>query len=233
VANDTRRRRLMAIPYPGNVPSNVKQDAKYKVKHGKSGRMEVTLVYRVNAREKELLTTDRHPDLVDMVNAVKIEHAGQPGGAFYINEYLDVIVPTPDGSMFAGQYEKPLEFELDGTTIIGPRPPASLLPGQLWPGPHVGIDYTMVATADDIRYERMVTTTRTREELLSDYVGTDKASALARRLSQEKGRRGGGIYINEAGEFFASVEKNGNWEYRYLGPLEDDAWFPPPDLPRL
>jgi hypothetical protein len=81
----------MAIPYPGNVPSNVGKDAKYSVAR-EDGEFVVKLLYRMSARERELLTNDEHPALVDMVNAVKTEHNGVPGGAFYINEYHDTLL---------------------------------------------------------------------------------------------------------------------------------------------
>jgi hypothetical protein len=104
----------MALSYPGLIPSNVNKDAKYSVVSRPAGGMEVRLVYRVTARERELLTTDRHDGLVDMVNHVKMEETDQPGGAFYINEYFDVLVPTQAGGCFyAGTYEKLLEFNFE------------------------------------------------------------------------------------------------------------------------
>jgi hypothetical protein len=58
------------IIYPGHVPSNVARDAKYSVVWGSEGRMEVRLIYRISGGERVLLTTDRHDELVEMVNEI-------------------------------------------------------------------------------------------------------------------------------------------------------------------
>jgi hypothetical protein len=223
----------MALLYPGLIPSNVNKDAKYSVVTRRaSGGMGIRLIYRVSARERALLTTDRHDDLVELVNRVKLEQSAQPGGAFYINEYFDVLVPTQAGCFYAGTYEKLLEFEFEGG-LISPQPPHGLQPGQLWPGPHVGIGYTLAAGGNDIKYWRPVRPGRLEEHRLSDHVGRGAAAQLANRLRQIKGPQGGRVYINEVGEFFAPIDNGDNGvSYVYLGPLEDDPWFPAPDVPR-
>jgi len=195
--------------------------------------MEVRLIYRVTARERQLLTTDRHDTLVDMVNEVKEEETDQLGGAFYINEFFDVLVPTQAGGCFyAGTYEKLLEFDFEGE-IISPRPPAGLQPSKPWPGPHVGIRYTLTSGGNDIKYWRQVGPGRIQEHRLSDYAGQPAAAQLANRLRQIKGLEGGRIYINEVGEFFAPTDHGDSTvSYVYLGPLEDDLWFSAPDVSR-
>ena len=223
----------MALPYPGNIPSNVNKDAKYSVMSGADGYV-VKLIYRISHREKALLTTNAHSDLVEMVNAVKVEKAGTQGGAFYINEYCDVLVPVAGGGgsecFFAGTYQSILEFDFEGQ-IIGPCAPAGLRPGEPWPGPHVGIRYKLTAGGNDIAYERPSGPNRVITERLSDHHDSDEAAALARRLAKVKGDQGGRIYINEAGEFFSPPSSRSD-EYLYLGPLDEDVWFPPPPVPR-
>jgi hypothetical protein len=216
--------------YPGLIPSNVSKDAKYSVKHGASGGWEISLLYRANNREKELLSTDRHDGLVALVNAVKEQFQGSGGGAFYINEYLHVLVPTPTGCVYAGCYEPHIYFEYDGRSL-GPTPPDGLEPGDSWPGPHVGIRYTLAAGGDDIRYE-VVDGRRTTEHYLSDFAGREPARALAQRLAAVKGQQGGRLYINEAAQFFSPMnEADGGVRYVYLGALEEDSWFPAPPVP--
>ena len=223
----------MLVPYPGLCPSNVNKDAKYSVVYSPTEPMEIRLVYRVSNREKELLTTDRHDELVEMVNKVKLELTGFPGGAFYINEYRDVLVPDTNngGSVYAGNYTRNLEFDYNGT-LITPRAPQGLDPGDPWPGPHVGIRYTLMAGGGDIRYE--LRSGRTiREHWLSDDVGPRPANELARRIARVKGNSGGRLYINEACEMFAPLGgAEGGVEYTYLGPLADSAWFDAPDVDR-
>lgn len=220
----------MAIPYPGNIPSNVAKDAKYSVVNGKEG-FEVRLIFRLSSRETELLTTDKHPELIEMVNEVKREHAGVPGGAFYINEFFDVLVPTIEGECyFAGTYQRMLQFDIEDGTIVSPKSPPGVQPGERWSGPHVGIRYTLKAGGRDIAYKR-VSGRRETEYRLSDEHGADAAARLARRLAGNKGDAGGRIYLNEAGEFFSPPSQIGG-DHIYLGGLDEDLWFPPPDLPR-
>lgn len=213
--------------YPGLCPSNVSKDAKYSVVSGADG-YEVRLTYRVSSRELALLTTDDHPDLVEMVNAVKNELSGQSGGAFYINEFRDVLVPAGGDCYFAGIYEHNLEFDFDGPSV-SPVAPDDLVPGDAWLGPHVGIRYTLEAGGKDIRYEKR-SGNRVLLVKLSDEVGKTAATALATRLARVRGTEGGRIYINEASEFFAPPRNDGS-EFIYLGHLEEDDWFPQPDVP--
>jgi len=221
------------LAYPGLCPSNVNKDAKYSVVHSATGPMEIRLVYRVSDRERELLTTDHHDKLVEMVNKVKLELTGFSGGAFYINEYRDVLVPDTvnGGCVYAGNYTLDLEFDYNGTPIT-PRPPEGLRPGGSWPGPHVGIRYTLMAGGRDIRYDTRSGRTL-REHRLSDDVGQRLAGELARRIAATKGIAGGGFYINEACEMFAPLGgEEGGVEYIYVGSLADSAWFHAPDVDR-
>ncbi|KLR59936.1 hypothetical protein IMCC26207_110175 [Actinobacteria bacterium IMCC26207] len=219
----------MAVIYPGNIPANVGKDAKYSVVSGADG-YEVRLVYRVSKREKQLLTTAAHPNLVEMVNAVKKEHNGTPGGAFYINEFLDVLVPTADsGCYFAGTYRETLAFDMEGTKVSA-LSPEGLEPGDEWPGPRVGIRYKLKAGGRDISYTRK-DGSRETEHCLSDVHDSTQAAALAKRIARVKGDSGGRIYLNEAAEFFGPPSDPGD-PFVYLGPLGDDLWFPPPSVPR-
>ena len=213
------------IPYPGLNPSNVNKDAKYSVVHGDEG-MQVQLRFELNHKEKAILTTDRHDALVEMVNSAKSAGGAAPGGAFYINEFFDVLVPTTTGCVYVGSYEKVLEFDLDGATV-SPQRPSGVEPGDVWPGPHVGIGYVLAAGGCDIYYKTKIE----RREDLSDHVGSKAAAALAARLARVRGTEGGRIYINECGEFFAPP-RAGATDHIYLGALDEDPWFPAPDVPR-
>ncbi|MSO38450.1 MAG: hypothetical protein EXQ69_09425 [Acidimicrobiia bacterium] len=218
----------MALIYPGLIPMNVSKDAKYSVVHGPDG-MEIRLIFQVNRGERAILTTDKHEELVNMVNAVKTEVQASLGGAFYINEYFDVVVPAGDGQYFAGCYNQILRFELDGL-LVSPKASPDLQPGDPWAGPHVGIRYTLSASGTDIFYKYKTGNREIRHDL-SQHVGIDPAEKLASRLTRIKGPKGGRIYINECGEFFAPVE-DADGRFLYLGTLGEDAWFPAPNVPR-
>ena len=214
--------------YLGNVPSNVNKTAKYSVVNaaGNSAGMEIRLVYLLGQREKTLVTTRSHTELVTMVNAVKKEHGGSDGGAFYINEYGHVLVPAGDDCHCAGKYDRYLEFEFEGLKI-SPKPPEDAKPGDPWKGPQVGIRHTLAAGGVDIRYKSETRPGVEKDICLSDFCGSPAAKRLAGRLADIKGRSGGRIYINEARAFFTPTAADSN-EFVYLGSLDEDEWFPAP-----
>lgn len=210
--------------YDGYSPSVVSKDAKYTVTAGG----EIRLVYRVDARTKELLSTDRHPALVGMVNPIKVALNGLPGGAFYINEFGDVLIPDGQGGpcYHAGHYDRTLEFDFNGD-ILSPVAPKGLEPGDDWRGPHPGIPYVLVAGGDNVKYE-MRSGTRRTTHLLSDDVGKSEARDTAGRVAAIRGAAGGRFYINERRELFTPVTNGGSVQHVYVGHLEDSAWFDPP-----
>ena len=214
---------MKLIVYPGRAPSNVNKDAKYSVKHGPDG-MHVTVLYPIGPGERELLATAEHAPLVEMVNVVKVAANGAPGGAFYITEFRDVVVPSVSGTAyFAGTYAPTLEFRLDGA-IVSAKAPAELRPGEAWPGHRCGVAYVLAAGGTDIYYVQQ-TGNREKRISLSQSCGETEARALAQRLAAVKGTQGGRIYINEECVFFDPATMV------YLGSLDDDPWFPAPDVP--
>jgi hypothetical protein len=211
--------------YRGHAPSNVSKDAKYTV----TADGEVRLTYRVDTRTKELLTTGKHPKLVKMVNAIKNELNGTPGGVFYINEFGDVLVPGQARGTchWAGHFDGKLEFDFGGA-VISSQAPEDLDPGDRWPGPHPGVPYVLCAGGRDLRYKRR-DGTRVTEVHLSGEVGENAAIETSSRIAEVKGTSGGRFYINERCELFGPVASNDYEHFVYIGHLEDSAWFDPPD----
>ena len=213
--------------YTGYSPTRVTKDAKYTV----TAYGDVRLEYQESSRIRMMLTTSDHPDLVEMVNAIKNEiNPGRDGGAFYINEFHHVLVPDGQGGKcyYAGNYTRDLEFG-DDQLLVTARAPASLRPGDDWPGPHVGIPYVLNAGATDIRFENLIDERRWETILLTDFHDPVAVRLLTRRLADVKGTSGGRFFINERGEFFAPVGVAGSWTYKYIGPIGDDVWFHAPD----
>ena len=208
--------------YTGNSPLRVSKDAKYTVTAGGQIRLE----YQESARVRYLLTTDDHEELATMVNKIKAKlNDGREGGQFYINEFRCVLVPDGSGGpcLFAGHYDGTLEFR-EGALEVTPVAPAGLQPGDDWPGPHVGVPYTLNAGATDIRYEKP--DGRRRETvLLSDDIGIAGAREVARWIAAVKGQNGGRFFINEDMELFAPVGIAGDWDYEYIGSLGERPWF--------
>lgn len=201
-------------------PSSVKTDAKYRV----TIDGQIRLVYRVDRRERALLTTDQHPRLVEMVTDVKQSYGEPPSGVFYINEWRHVLVKAAGGTWYAGRYDRLLDFDLDGTSMSAAAPDR-LAPGDIWTGPRVGIKYVLNATGDDIYCRLQIGPGRARDEYLSDYLPS--ATEVVREWAKYK-RSGGGVYINEARELFTPI---GTDAYRctYLGRVPLNSWFPEPD----
>lgn len=216
----------------GNCPRNVSRDAKYRTRSSgaSDGGSVVELVYRATDDERWYPTTEDHPDLCEMVNEVKLSRDLPPHGSFYINEYQQVVVPTArsDRYFYAGQYEKPLEFEIEGRVLSG-RPLDSdgnpLSPGDPWIGPHPGVPYTLAAGGNDIKYTLRPRPQVERTIKLSKEIGIDQAKAVARSIRRVKGLEGGRFYVNEFRVIFAPVSRESNWHYVYIGTLNMEKWF--------
>jgi hypothetical protein len=224
--------------FVGNCPGNVSKDAKYVVRAAKEGSGSVVaLTYKAPDDERWYVTTEDHPELVDMVNEVKIAAGGSPHGPFYINEYQQVIVPAgPKATYYvAGEYATPLRFEFEGNYLSGEGVDLSgrpLRPGDIWVGPHPGIPYVLKAGGRDIVYEYESRPNVSKIAYLSKLVGSDVAQAVARRIRDVKGFEGGRFYVNEWRRLFAPVQRSAVWQYVYIGELDlSEGWFPKPGGP--
>jgi len=218
--------------FTGNCPKNVSKDAKYSVRthHGK---YVVGLLYEADEGEKWHMTTEDHPDLVDMVNAVKTTYGSTAGGVFYINEYKHVIVPVGETGLYyrAGRYDQPLRFDFEGKRISGEPVDANggeMKLGDRWMGPHAGIPYVLTTGGHDIYYETRPRPNVTKNVLLSSKREKMVAAQIARMLAVLKGPRGGRFYVNEFGAVFSPVISEEELNYIYFGKISMDSWFPDP-----
>jgi len=210
-------------PYRGNTSKGIGKETHYTVKLDGT----VQLIYSVGARERALLTTDGHPDLVALVNEAKRRGGGTGGGRFLINEYRHVLVPTEKKQLlFAGVYTRDLEFEFDNT-LITPVAPRGLRPGDPWPGPHAGVRYVLAAGASDIRYEEDTPRGTRLTVCLTDHHSPGALRGLLDMCRAVK-PAGGALYINEARELFAPVSDGRTYRRLYVGHLGDRPWFPEP-----
>ncbi len=217
----------------GNCPSNVNRDAKYSVRRGK-GRSEyvVGLFYRSTEGELWYPSNEDHPDLVEMVNDVKINVTGSPGGTFYVNEYRQVLVPVSGEEKdyyLAGEYDPPLEFEFEDNILSGNAKDLDgkpINPGDVWVGPHPGIPYVLKAGGKDISYISCIRPRVKKEVRLSDSIGKE-AEKIALKIARFKGAAGGRFYINEFCQLFAPINDDSGLNYRYIGKITSlRYWFP-------
>lgn len=219
--------------YGGNCPKSVSKDAKYAIRSD-MGRSVVAVIYMASNGEQWLATTEERPDLVQIVNDIKVGVGGTPNGPFYINEFGQVIVPVGQSATYYladQEFDMPLQFEFEGNIISGEDidfQGNQLEPGSLWAGPHPGIPYILEPGGRDIRYDSNPRPRVTKKVALSSHVGQDEAMSMAKRISQIKGWAGGRFYINEWKAIFAPVEGTSReYIYKYVGHLEDDdPWFP-------
>jgi hypothetical protein len=174
------------------------------------------------------VTTSAHPDLVEMVNAVKEEINGVPGGAFYINEYRHVLVPTEQGCLYAGRYLPLLRFRFEGSEI-SPEAPPDLSPGEMWPGPRVGTAYVLTADGIDVRYRVETRPNVLADRKLSSEIGRGQAAKTARSIGRHK-PGGGRIYVNEAYECFGPAPGSQDAAHIYLGRIDEGLWFAEPQV---
>lgn len=223
--------------FEGNCPRNVSKDAKYSVRRGSAGAgdggLVVALVYEAEDDERWHPSTDAHPELVKMVNAVKTSAGQPPNGAFYINEYRQVIVPVAGTSDYylAGTYGRPLEFEFEGKHLGGDARDLDgnpIAPGDTWAGPRPGIPYKLRAGGNDIAYTTSPRPNVTREIRLSKEIGPDRAREAASVVSRVKGHAGGRFYVNEHLNAFSPLSDGRDVRYVYCGKIDLDMWFPKP-----
>ena len=218
-------------PFTGNCPRSVNKDAKYVIRSNGDGPV-VAVTYNTKNGEQWHVTTKEHPDLVRIVNEIKVRVQGSPNGPFYINEYGQVIVPVgPDATYYLAreEYDLPLIFEFEDNNLSGEGIDPSgkpIEPGDPWTGPHPGIPYILEPGMGDIRYDSNPRPNVTVKVKLSSHVGSIKARSMAERIGKVKGWVGGRFYINEWKEMFAPLNRGNHIEYLYIGHLdEDDPWF--------
>lgn len=218
--------------FRGNCPANVAKDAKYTVRSTNTGPV-VALTYNTGDDEKWYMTTENHPELVAMVNAVKISRGSAPNGSFYINEYNQVIVPVVGSTDYfiAGVYKDRLKFHFEGKTISGEPNDLNgmpVSPGGEWTAPHPGIPYILAAGGTDVYYDFVPRQNVTKRVRLSNMISPQDALDVATMIRQHKGYNGGRFYVNEFRAIFAPIQEGYEWRYVFIGKLDLEKWFPMP-----
>ena len=157
--------------------------------------------------------------LVQSINQLKIVYSGRAGGAFRINEFGQVIVPTGVGgaasAYCAGVATGTLTFEYpDGGTfeLTG----NGLSPGDNWTRPVVALRYTIHAD-DTLSFEHSPDT-NTRERLR---LGTKQSLASTARLV--RGQTVFALLVND--QRAALVKCPPEWQAKYCCCISLDAWF--------
>lgn len=164
-----------------------------------------------------------HPDLMALVaRATGARPRDLSPSYFSINEWRHVLVKRDGITLFAGRYDEPIEFVVEGVPRSA-EAPRGLMPGQVWDGTRIGMRYTLTSTGTDVYGKRQNAAGAERKEYLSNFV-----PEVARWVTGwGKYKPGGGaIYINEARELFGPLGSGD--QYLYFGYAPLDMWFPRP-----
>lgn len=223
--------------FSGNCPRRGSRDTKYSIRIGRDTARGFVIGLSTGVREDERWypTTEPYPELVDMVNRAKRSLGLGYGGAFYINEHRQVIVPSRSGDAYyiAGNFYGALRFDVDGRILSGEPLDAdreALVPGAPWTGPRLGFPYLLASGGNDVMCSN-TTTVRGRatetKQRLSDYIGAKRGAAVAGTIRKVKGPAGGRFFVNEFRAAFAPIQKGCDWQFVYVCQIDLADWFPP------
>jgi len=170
--------------------------------------------------------TNELKHLAKCINQVKRQRAGQPGGAFIINEFGQVICPIADASLdryYVGDCQGEIAFSgPDGNTFTL-NDEADLTPGEDWSLPYLGLPYNLsgdgeiyfqVKDGDD--------TERVRPPCQDE--------ELIQAIRRIRGWGGVRFLVNPHGIVLTKSEEGAfNWRPKYVGRINYDLWFPRED----
>jgi hypothetical protein len=162
--------------------------------------------------------------LVDAIVAGKRAQGVQPGGAFHINEFGQVLVPAYDRDgtsvRLVGECAAPLQFknpfiDAAGFDLTSHR---GLQTGDSWDRPYVGMPHNL-SVANKIYFKR------------SDAEGTvalwppDQDPDLIAALRAVRPSGPVRFIVTAGGLVATKVELASGWEPRYVGRINPACWF--------
>ena len=248
----------MTTLYQGVWPKNVNKTAKYAIRlvpEDNSKEYRVTVQCDIDDELRYLAVDEsKNPEdqkitlqLIKAVNSLKVKLSGQPGGVFYVNEYLHVIVPVKErGSSnyyYIGKLPRPtFRFQFEGKVLSGEA--RGMKFGDCWTGPRPGVPYVLKAGGHDIEFKAPAFTddevprvrqNQTRKVKLSKVL--QNPAKLARTVEPIRsiiGHTGGRFYVNEYGSIFTPrMDQETGIDYKYCGRINLENWFPEPMTPQL
>jgi len=167
-------------------------------------------------------------DLVEAVNRAKTRISRIPGGAFVINEFGQVIVPSSRGDgkrLLVGEVDGVLLFKnpSDGS-IIDLSDDTGLQNGDLWEKPYIGVKYNL-NRGSNIYYYRYCS-----EQNKSEYL-PKQDDELIKKL--RKIRRSGAVrfIVNQNGLVLTKIPEGeycrdeDKWVPVYVGRINYNLWF--------
>jgi len=170
--------------------------------------------------------------LVEAVCAGQRAAGRQPGGAFSVNEFRQILVPAGRWDDFpayhVGQLEDGLLFENPDTgarTRLGP--PAGLRPGNRWPLPYVGIIYNLSRRSEVYAWRQG------SEEEWKESAPGNGAREIVEALRRIRGRGAVRFLVNLRGvvltrrpdKDWSFGPEDETWEPVYVGKINRNDWF--------
>ena len=163
-------------------------------------------------------------ELVKAVNNPKISISGKEGGAFVINEFGQVIVPTICGDrLLVGEAEGVLLFEdpYDGD-IINLSDDARLQTNDPWEKPYVGVKYNLRGDSNICYYDNKLSSTEYPPEQDRD---------LIKKLRKVRRYGAATFIVNQYGLVLTKIpegeyrEDDDKWVPVYVGRINLNLWF--------
>jgi len=165
-------------------------------------------------------------ELIKAVNKVKIRISGKEGGAFVINEFGQVIVPTIWGNgerFLVGEVEGLLLFEdLYGGEIIDLSDDAGLQTNDPWDKPYVGVQYNLRGDSNICYYDNKLGSTEYPPEQDRD---------LIKKLRKVRRYGAATFIVNQYGLVLTKIpegeyqEDDDKWLSVYVGRINYNLWF--------
>ena len=165
-------------------------------------------------------------ELVKAVNNPKISISGREGGAFVINEFGQVIVPTilGDGERWlVGEVEGVLLFEDPyGGEIIDLSDDARLQTNDPWEKPYIGVKYNLRGDSNICYYDNKLGSTEYPPE---------KDRELIRKLRKVRRNGPAAFIVNQHGLVLTKIpegeyrEDEDKWVPVYVGRINYNLWF--------
>lgn len=170
-------------------------------------------------------------ELVKAVSNAKQILSGNKSGAFLINEFGQVIVPSSDGRgrrALAGRIEGVLLFDdpFEDDEIVDLSDVGELKCGDSWPLPYIGCQYNL-SSHNEIYFFR------TDEEGGRKETPPIQDHLLIQALRQIRRTGGARFIVNPYGLVLTkrpptgpwTPEADDNWEPVYVGRIRPEAWF--------
>lgn len=164
-------------------------------------------------------------ELVKAVNKVKVRISGEEGGAFVINEFGQVIVPSIWGNrerFLVGEVEGVLLFEDPYSGDIDLSDDTGLQSGDICEKPYIGVQYNLRRDSNICYYDR---------KLGNIEYPPEQDRELIKKLRKVRRYGAAAFIVNQYGLVLTKIpegeyrEDDDKWVPVYVGRINYNLWF--------